>query len=222
MLDPFVGLASVASSTTTLKLGTAISLALERNPLLMAKTVATLDQVSEGRVVLGIGSGWLEEEGDVFGVDWKRRGTQLREHVSAMKRCWIDDESSHDGEFYSFPKLINKPKPVQRPHPPILLAGEMSVVAKRAARWANGWIPRYVWSSVESIREGHARMADAFSAEGRDPGDIDITLFGMRANRDEILQWQDAGCTRVLFVLPPTAETDVLSRLDHIASRVFD
>ena len=221
MVDPFVGLAAAAGATRSLRLGTSISLILERRPLLAAKTIATLDRVSHGRVVLGIGSGWLREEGDVFNVDWERRGSQMREFVAAMKACWTEEVSSFDGRYVRFPEVIVEPKPVQQPHPPILVAGELALAARRAAEWGSGWMPRYLWSTPEMIEEGRRRMEQAWRECGRDRATIDITLFGCRRDRDEIARWGNAGVTRILFVLPMEDETSTVARLERIADRVM-
>ena len=221
MVDPYVGLAAAAGATRTIRLGTSISLILERRPLLVAKAIATLDQVSHGRVVLGIGSGWLREEGDVFNVDWERRGSQMREFVAAMKTCWTDEVSSFDGRYVRFPEVIVEPKPVQRPHPPILIAGELGLAARRAAQWGNGWMPRYLWSTPEMVEQGRRRMEEAWRERGRDPATIDITLFGCRRDPGEIARWADAGVTRILFVLPMEDEASTAARLERIAERVM-
>ena len=221
MVDPYVGLAAAAGATRSIRLGTSISLILERRPLLAAKAIATLDRVSHGRVVLGIGSGWLREEGDVFNVDWERRGSQMREFVAAMKVCWTDEVSSFDGRYVRFPEVIVEPKPVQRPHPPILIAGELALAARRAAEWGNGWMPRYLWSTPEMVEDGRRRMEEAWRERGRDPDSIDITLFGCRRDRAEIARWADAGVTRILFVLPMEGEADTVARLERIAERVM-
>jgi len=221
MVDPYVGLAAAAGATRSIRLGTSISLILERRPLLAAKAIATLDRVSHGRVVLGIGSGWLREEGALFNVDWERRGSQMREFVAAMKACWRDGVSSFDGRYVRFPEVIVEPKPVQRPHPPILIAGELTLAARRAAEWGNGWMPRYLWSTPEMIEEGRRRMEQAWRERGRDPATIDITLFGCRRDRAEIARWADAGVTRILFVLPMEDEAGTARRLERIAERVM-
>ena len=221
MVDPYVGLAAAAGATRSIRLGTSISLILERRPLLAAKAIATLDRVSHGRVVLGIGSGWLREEGDGFNVDWERRGSQMREFVAAMKACWTEEVSSFNGRYVRFPEVIVEPKPVQRPHPPILIAGELGLAARRAAEWGNGWMPRYLWSTPEMVEEGRRRMEEAWRERGRDPDSIDITLFGCRRDRAEIARWADAGVTRILFVLPMEGEADTVARLERIAERVM-
>lgn len=221
MVDPYVGLAAAAGATRKIRLGTSISLILERRPLLAAKAIATLDQVSHGRVVLGVGSGWLREEGELFGVDWERRGTQMREFVQAMQACWAPGTASFEGRHVRFPEVIVEPKPVQRPHPPVLIAGELELATKRACEWGSGWIPRYLWSTPEMIEDGRRRMEAGWRERGRDPSTIDITLFGCRQHREEVRSWGSAGVTRILFVLPAEDEAATVARMERIAERVL-
>ncbi len=221
MLDPFVGLAAVAGATERIRIGTAITLILQRPPLISAAQLATLDQLSHGRLIIGAGSGWLREEGAIFHVDWNRRGAQMKDYFRAMKRCWNDPVAAYKGTHVEFPELICEPKPVQRPNPPILIAGEMKVAARRAAIYGDGWIPRYLWSTPESIAEGRARMVAAYQEYGRDPDTIDITLFGCRQDKDEVRRFVDAGVTRILFVLKPEPPDMMKDRLYRLAERVL-
>jgi probable F420-dependent oxidoreductase len=221
MLDPYIALAAAAGATRRIRLGTGISLVLERNPLLTAKAIATLDRVSHGRVIFGVGSGWLREEGAIFNVDWEKRGTQLKDYMLALKACWRDGIVQYDGTHVQFPELHCEPKPLQQPHPPILIAGELKQAVKRAAEWGDGWIPRYIMTTPEQIAEGHQRMQQLYRERGRDPATIDITLFGGRTNQDEMQHWVDAGVTRILYIIPATGEQETLSRLDYIAGKVL-
>jgi probable F420-dependent oxidoreductase len=221
MLDPFTALAAVAGATDKIRLGTAITLILERPPLISAVQIATLDQISGGRLIIGAGTGWLREEGDIFGVDWDHRGAQMKDYFRAMKRCWQDPVAAYNGTHVSFPELICEPKPVQKPNPPILIAGEMKAAARRAAIYGDGWIPRYLWATPEDIAEGKARMVEAFKEYGRDPATIDITLFGCRQDREEMTRYEQAGVTRILFVLKPEPPDIMRERLYRIAERVL-
>ncbi|MEM7408034.1 MAG: TIGR03619 family F420-dependent LLM class oxidoreductase [Pseudomonadota bacterium] len=221
MLDPYTALAAVAGATERIRIGTAITLILERPPLLAAGQLATLDVVSDGRLIVGAGTGWLREEGAIFGVDWERRGTQMKDYFRAIKRCWQDPVSAYSGTHVSFPELVCEPKPVQKPNPPILIAGEMKVAVRRAAIYGDGWIPRYLWSTPESIAEGRDRMVDAYREFGRDPSTIDITLFGCRQSRDEMRRFEDAGVTRILFFLKPEPPQAMRDRLHRLAERVL-
>ena len=221
MLDPLTALAAVAGATETIKLGTAITLILERPPLISAVQFATLDQISGGRLIIGAGSGWLKEEGDIFGVDWERRGTQMKDYFRAMKRCWQDPVAAYQGSHVSFPELICEPKPLQKPNPPILIAGEMKVAARRAAIYGDGWIPRYLWVTPEDIAVGKARMVTAYKEYGRDPSTIDITLFGCRQNKQEMARYEEAGVTRILFLLKAEPAEMMRERLNRLAERVL-
>ncbi len=203
MPDPFVALAAAAGATTRLKLGTAIHLVPERNPLHAAKEVATLDFVSGGRFLLGIGAGWLREESEALGVDFRRRWAQTREHVLAMQALWTQDEASYHGQFVNFAPVWSYPKPVQKPHPPILIGGELERAAERVAEYGDGWLPRHIAVKPPELEAGRRRIETLFRERGRDPARLDITLFGCRVNRDEVREWRNAGATRILFVLRP-------------------
>jgi probable F420-dependent oxidoreductase len=218
MPDPFVALAAAAGATTHLKLGTAISLVPERNPIHCAKEVATLDLVSGGRFLFGVGSGWLKEESELMGVDFPRRWSQTREHLLAMKALWTQEEASFSGKYVNFPPVWSYPKPVQRPHPPILFGGELEKVAERVADFGDGWLPRYIMSRPAEIEAGRRRIEALFRERGRDPSALDITLFGCRADRKEMQTWFDAGVKRILFVVHPEPPADGLARLERLAA----
>lgn len=218
MPDPFVALAAAAGATTHLKLGTAISLVPERNPIHCAKEVATLDLVSGGRFLFGVGSGWLKEESELMGVDFPRRWSQTREHLLAMKALWTQEEASFAGKYVNFPAVWSYPKPVQRPHPPILIGGELEKVAERVADFGDGWLPRHIMTKPAEIEAGRRRIEALFRERGRDPSALDITLFGCRADRQEMQTWFDAGVTRILFVVHPEPPAAGLARLERLAA----
>ena len=221
MLDPFVALAAVAGATRTLRLGTAISLVAEHDPKVLAKAVATLDLLSQGRFHFGIGSGWLKEEAEVMGVDFKRRWTQTREHVLAMKALWTEPESHFDGTYVKFPPVWSYPKPVQRPHPPILIGGELEKAAERIAEYGDGWLPRYIMADPSGIEAGRQRIAARMRERGRNPDRLDVTLFGCKPDREIMRRFHDAGVTRILFVLMPEAPDAAVRRLEDLAERVL-
>src|SRR4029434_3255211 len=149
--DPFVGLARASAVTTTLKLGTGICLVPERNPLLLPKELPTLDPFSGGRFLFGIGAGWLKEETEIMGGDFAHRWTQTQEAILAMQALWTQDEAEYHGKYYDFPPVRSFPKPVQKPHPPIVLGSITSrTVFKRIVAWGDGWIP--VGVSPEQIK----------------------------------------------------------------------
>ena len=159
IVDPFVALARASAVTTTLKLGTGVCLLPERNPLLVAKQVATLDVYSGGRVLFGVGAGWLKEETEIMGGDFEHRWTQTREAVLAMKELWAAEEGEFHGRYYDFPAVYSFPKPVQRPHPPVLLAGASANVFKRVIAWGDGWVPDII--TPEQVKDGRATPEQA-------------------------------------------------------------
>jgi len=221
MLDPFVALAAAAGATRKLRLGTAISLVPEHDPKMLAKQIATLDLLSQGRFHFGIGAGWLREESEAMGVDFKRRWSQTREHVLAMKALWTEDEARFEGAYVKFPPVWSWPKPVQRPHPPILIGGELERAAERIAEYGDGWLPRYIRADPAGIAAGRERIAALMRARGRDPGRLDITLFGCRADRAVMRRFEDAGVSRILFVLFPEAPADTLRRIEDLARKAL-
>jgi probable F420-dependent oxidoreductase len=221
MLDPFVALAAVAGATRTLRIGTAISLVPEHDPKVLAKAVATLDLLSQGRFHFGIGAGWLREESEAMGVDFKRRWSQTREHVLAMQALWTQDEARFDGTYVKFPPLWSWPKPVQRPHPPILIGGELDKAAERIAEYGDGWLPRYILAGPADIEAGRKRIAERMRARGRDPGRLDITLFGCKTDRAVMRRFEEAGVTRILFALLPEPPAATLRRMEDLAGKVL-
>ena len=151
IVDPFVALARASAVTTKLKLGTGICLLPERNPLLLAKEVATLDMYSRGRFLFGIGAGWLKEETEIMGGDFDHRWSQTRESVLAMKELWMKEEAEYHGKYVDFPLVHLHPKPIQKPHPPIFLAGFSPNILKRVAQWGDGWIPNRIPGTMVPI-----------------------------------------------------------------------
>ena len=139
--DPFIGLARASAVTTTIKLGTGICLVPEHHPLLLAKEIATLDQLSKGRFLFGIGAGWLREETEILGGNFPHRWSQTREAVLVMKELWTKDEAEYHGKFYDFPPVRSAPKPFQKPHPPIFLGGSARNVFQRVVAWAMAGCP---------------------------------------------------------------------------------
>ena len=174
--DPYIALSRASGVTTNIKLGTGITLVPERNPLLLAKEIATLDRFSGGRFLFGIGAGWNREETELMGGDFDHRWTQVRESVDVMKELWTKDEAEFHGKYYDFPPVKCNPKPLQSPHPPIILGGASRNVLRRIATWADGWLPLRI--SPEEL-ETSRKILDALAGEiGRDPSEITITAYG--------------------------------------------
>ncbi len=219
IVDPFVALGRASAVTTDLILSTAIVLVPERNPLLLAKEVATLDMYSAGRFQMGIGAGWLKEESDIMGVDFEHRWTQTRESVLAMKELWTKTESEYHGSYYDFPPVYSFPRPAQRPHSPVLLGGMARNVFRRIVEWGDGWIPNRV--TPEEVAAGRAKLDERAAVAGRDPGSIVISVFGQQPEPDLIKRFFDAGADRVTVRLPVLEEREALAELERMAAKVL-
>ena len=202
--DPYIALARASGATSTIKLGTGITLVPERNPLLLAKEIASLDRFSGGRFLFGIGTGWLREETEIFGGDFEHRWTQTREALEVMKELWTKDEAEYHGKYYNFPPVKSYPKPAQQPHPPIIIGGMARDVLRRIVSHADGWLPNRVTpAEVEDSRKRLDAMAEEV---GRDPKSITISVYGQPADRDVVQSYLNAGADRVVV------------RPDHVAN----
>ena len=217
--DPLIGLARASATTQHIKLGTAISLVPEHNPLLQAKQIATLDRLSNGRFIFGIGAGWLQEETEIMGGDFEHRWGQTREAILAMKELWTQDEAEFHGKYYDFPPVRCNPKPVQRPHPPVFLGGFAPNVFKRIAAWGDGWMPVRV--TPEQVKMGRATLDELAEASGRDPTDIRLMVCNVPADRETIMELQEAGADRVTVSLPRDMGEGMLQELERLAERVL-
>lgn len=211
-LDPFVTLTAAATVTTRLKVGTGISLVAQHHPLTLAKADASLDHLSGGRVLFGIGIGWNIEEMEHHGVDPSRRRSIVRENVLAMKALWTQDEASFDGEFVSFSPSWSWPKPIQRPHPPVIMGGNAGPITFRhIIEYCDGWMPIHGRKGIlDQLGELRRQAADA----GRDPASIEFGVFGCPGDPAVIERYREAGATRVVLGLPSADESSVLRVLD--------
>jgi len=219
MGDPFIGLARASAVTKTLKLGTGICLVPEHNPLVLAKTIATLDHISNGRVLFGIGAGWLKEETEILGGNFPHRWSQTREAVLAMKELWTKDEAEFHGKFYDFPPVRSSPKPAQKPHPPVLLGGAAANVFKRAAAWGDGWLPIRV--TPEDVKKGRAILDELAQAQGRAPNSLEITVYGQEGDPDMLKRFEEAGASRVTVRMPAAGGDAAFAALERMAERLF-
>ncbi|MBO55988.1 MAG: hypothetical protein CL886_10050 [Dehalococcoidia bacterium] len=218
--DPYIALSRASGVTDKIKLGTGITLVPERNPLLLAKEIATLDRFSGGRFLFGIGAGWNREETELMGGDFDHRWTQVRESVDVMKELWTKDEAEFHGKYYDFPPVKCNPKPLQSPHPPIILGGASRNVLRRIATWADGWLPLRI--SPEEL-ERSRKMLDALAGElGRNPSEITITAYGQPPDKTLIRSLFDAGADRVV-VRPEHVDTEeeMGHQLETIANEVM-
>jgi probable F420-dependent oxidoreductase len=213
--DPFVALAVAAAVTTRLKLGTGICLLVERDPITTAKEVASLDFLSGGRFLFGIGGGWNAEEMEDHGTSFKTRWKLLRERVLAMKKIWTEDEASFEGELVRFPPLWSWPKPAQRPHPPVLLGGHGPKALARVVDYADGWLP--IGVRAGDLGAGIVELRRLAKEKGRDPNAFSVSVYGVPLDPDAIGRLGDAGVTRAIFALPSAPAEKILSLLDRCA-----
>lgn len=200
LFDPFLVLATIAAVTDRVKLGTGVSLIGHHDPILLAKTLASLDQLSNGRLILGIGAGWNQGEVENHGVDFSRRWTRAIEHLNAMKAIWTRDEASFAGEWVNFDRIWSWPKPVQRPHIPILL-GNLNPTSMVATH-GDGWLP-LAMAHPGALPEGIATLRARALDVGRDPDSLDVTVMCLeRTSVDTVQQYFQAGATRVVLRAP--------------------
>jgi probable F420-dependent oxidoreductase len=220
IIDPFVGLARASAVTQTIKLGTGICLVPERNPLLLAKEIATLGHFSGGRFIFGIGAGWVKEETEIMGGDFAHRWTQTQDAIMAMKALWTKEEAEYHGRYYDFPPVRSFPKPAQKPHPPIFLGSVTSPnVFKRIVAWGDGWMP--VGVSLEQIKHGREALNALAAQAGRDPRSIQIVAFFVPPDPEALKAFEDAGVDAALVALETSGEKEALRTLEEIAQRVL-
>lgn len=215
MADPFVSLMAAASATKTIKLGTGVCLVAQHHPIALAKTVATLDYLSGGRVLFGVGGGWNREECENHGVPFGKRWKYLRESVEAMKRIWSEEEASYKGDMVKFDRIFSYPKPAQAGGPPVIYGGATEKGRERVARYCDGWIPIDIL-----IKDLPAQIADVrrrAEAHGRNPDSIEISVFSFDgADLDSLRQYRDMGVKRAVLITPRRLD-DALRTMDDFA-----
>lgn len=215
--DPFVGLAFAAAVTKKLIVGTGICLVPQHEPIVTAKAIATLDQLSGGRFVFGIGGGWNVDEMENHGATYDTRFKMMREYVLAMKALWTQDEASYHGEFVKFDPVWSWPKPTQKPHPPILLGGETDYTLRRVVDYCDGWFPRpRGFDPVQGV-DRLRRMADS---RKRDFSTLTINVFGAPNDAKVLASYQKAGIQDALLAIPDLGRDEILRHLDTIAPLV--
>ena len=215
-LDPFVTLGAMAATTTTLKLGTGIALVVQRDFIHTAKEVASLDVLSGGRVLFGVGAGWNLEEMADHGTDPDRRFGLMRERVEAMKALWVDDPAEYHGDQVDFDATYQNPKPVQRPHPPIHVGGVAPGGLRRAVAYGDGWIPIGGRTAVDGA-ELSALRAEACAEAGRDPAELEISIYYAPADAGVLTDLAAHGIDRAAFAVPSAPRDEVLPLLDSYA-----
>ncbi len=219
--DPLVALGYVAAVTTRIRLATGIIILPQRHPLYVAKEVATLDVLSHGRVILGIGVGWLAEEFQALGIPFEERAARTAEMVRALRALWKDEAAPFQGKFYRWPKVESHPKPVQKPGVPIVVGGHTELAARRAARYGDGFFPGV--AEEAKLKDLLAIMRDECAKLGRDPATIEISAGRASPDRDGVKRLRDLGVSR--FMVPPPAYdpdgiTKGLERLGDLIAKV--
>ncbi len=219
--DPFMALTAAAGATTNLKLGTGICLMIERDPITTAKEVASLDMLSNGRFIFGIGGGWNAEEMANHGTNFRRRWRVLRENILAMKALWTQEEAEFHGDFVNFDPVWAYPKPVQKPHPPIIMGGDGPRTFDRVVEYCDGWMPISGRPSQgPSLGEKIAMLRRQAQDSGRDPDAIEVTVFGSRPDADLIQRLESDGVQRAIFTLPSAEKDEVMPIIDECARLV--
>ena len=213
--DPFVALSFAAAATKKLKLGTGILLVPQHEPIVTAKAIASLDQLSGGRFIFGIGGGWNVEEMENHGAKYQTRFKQMREHVLAMKELWTKDEASYDGEFVKFDRVWSWPKPAQKPHPPVILGGETDHTLRRVIEYCDGWFPRP--RGGFDVVKGVGHLHQMAEKAGRDPKTITTIVFGAANDAKALESYDKAGIQSALLAIPDESRDEILRYLDKIA-----
>ena len=220
--DPFVALSAAAAVTTNLKLGTGICLVVERDPITTAKEIASLDLLSNGRFMFGIGGGWNAEEMENHGTAYRSRWRLLRERILAMKAIWTEDAAEFHGEFVNFDKVWAYPKPVQKPHPPIFMGGDGATTFNRVVEFCDGWMPIAGRPGQEgSLAEKIVLLRRQAEEAGRDPQDLPVSVYWMGRPRDDTVdRMTEAGVDRLIFGLPSAQRDEVMPRIDQCAELI--
>ena len=216
--DPFIALNTAAAVTTNLKIGTGVCLVTQRDPIVTAKMVSSLDQVSNGRFLFGVGNGWNQDEIENHGTDFRTRHKLARERVEAMQTIWTQDEPEYHGELVNIEKMNQWPKPVQKPHPPIIVGGAFPYAARRAIRYGNGWIPRADRLAKDGVGVLIERFRHMATEAGRDPQSLPITIFRVPDDLAQLRFCQSIDVDRVVFSLPAAKPDTIMPILDRWAA----
>jgi len=213
-MDPFVSLTAAAVATTKLLVGTGICLVAQRDPIQTAKLVASIDQVSNGRFLFGIGNGWNQDEMENHGTNFKTRHKLARERVEAMKAIWTQTKAEYHGEFVNFDPMMAWPKPVRKPHPPVIVGGAFPYGARRAIAYGDGWIPHASRPEYGDVSDFLPQFRQMMAEAGRNPEDVPVTIWGSKPDADRIRRLADMGVSRVVVSLDSAQEDAVLPVLD--------
>ncbi len=222
LLEPFITLGFLAAATKRIRLGTAICLVPQRNPVYTAKEVATLDYLSGGRVDFGVGVGWLKEEFDALQVPFAGRGARTREYLEVMRRLWCDPVAAYSGEFYNLPPCRQNPKPVQAPHPPIHFGGESEAALRRVADLGQGW--HGFNRTPEEAATGVARLRELLEERGRSLEEVEITVCPYTRTMDgaTLSRYRDAGVDQITLMVASRSVDKLSAYLDRLAEEFVE
>jgi probable F420-dependent oxidoreductase len=220
VMDPFVSLSAAAAATKTIKLGTGACLLIQRDTIQTAKSVASLDQVSGGRFLFGIGGGWNAEEMEDHGTEFKSRFKKMREQIEAMKEIWTKDAAEYHGDLVDFGPMAAWPKPAQKPHPPVIVGGAFPHAARRALRYGNGWIPNASRAQYADVTDYLPQFKEMAAEAGRDLTQVPVTVWGAGEDYDRLRRYQDQGVARLVVSLPPDNAEKTLPALDRWAELI--
>ena len=220
VMDPFVTLAAAAPVTKRLKLGTGVCLVIQRDTIQTAKLVASIDQVSGGRFLFGIGGGWNAEEMEDHGTVFTTRFKQMREQIEAMTEIWTKEKPEYHGDIVDFPPMTTWPKPVQKPHPPVIVGGAFRLAARRALRYGNGILPAAPSAGSGGPAEFMPRWRQMAEEAGRDPNTLPVYLGGAPEDVDALSRNRDLGITGMAVRLPPAQADEILPVLDRWAKLI--
>ena len=216
-MDPFVTLMAAAAATTKLKVGTGVCLVNQRDPIQTAKLVASIDQVSGGRFLFGVGNGWNQDEMENHGTAFESRHKLVRERIEAMKVIWTKSKAEYHGDMVKFDAMMAWPKPVQRPHPPILVGGAFPYGARRAVRYGDGWMPLRRRKAYGEVRELIPKFHEMAKAANRDLASLPISIWESKEDESELKRDRDTGVVRVIVSLDSAKSDVILPQLDRWA-----
>jgi probable F420-dependent oxidoreductase len=220
VMDPFVTLTAAAIATKKIKLGTGVCLVIQRDTIQTAKLVASLDQISGGRFLFGIGGGWNQDEMEDHGTVYATRFKKMREQIEAMQAIWTENKPEYHGDIVNFDTMMTWPKPVQKPHPPVIIGGMFPHAARRALRYGDGWIPHSRRPQYEDVTDFLPQFRQMAAEAGRDPASVPITVWGVGETVDRLRRYRDQGVARIVVSLPSEPAEKTLPTLDRWAELI--
>jgi probable F420-dependent oxidoreductase len=220
VMDPFVTLTAAAAATQKLKIGTGVCLVIQRDTIQTAKLVASIDQLSGGRFLFGIGGGWNQDEMEDHGTVYPTRFKKMREQIEAMKAIWTENKPEYHGDIVNFDTMMTWPKPVQKPHPPVIIGGMFPHAARRALRYGDGWIPHSHRPQYEDVTDFLPQFRQMATEAGRDPATVPITVWGVGEAVDRLQRYRDQGVARIVVSLPSEPAEKTLPTLDRWAALI--